>query len=110
MATARNRSNEHRFAQDCDSPPWRTEHDLPTAAWGCWPPTPPPRGKPPPFGGEKKTPSPPTVTHHHGAPNTTCPPRRAFVASDARRRGQVCIVEGAKTITFGAELPTPAML
>ncbi|WP_265658051.1 hypothetical protein, partial [Verminephrobacter eiseniae] len=51
-----------------------------------------------------------TVTHHHGAPNTTCPPRRAFVASDARRRGQVCIVEGAKTITFGAELPTPAML
>ncbi|MCW5230172.1 hypothetical protein D5046_02085 [Verminephrobacter eiseniae] len=36
--------------------------------------------------------------------------QKAFVASDARRRGQVCIVEGAKTIAFGAELPTPAML
>ncbi|MCW5260592.1 hypothetical protein D5045_10285 [Verminephrobacter eiseniae] len=51
-----------------------------------------------------------TVIHDDAAPNTTCPPRRAFVASDARRRGQVCIVEGAKTIAFGAELPTPAML
>jgi len=51
-----------------------------------------------------------TVIHDDAAPNTTCPPRRAFVASDAHRRGQVCIVEGAKTIAFGAELPTPAML
>ncbi|WP_157048639.1 hypothetical protein [Verminephrobacter eiseniae] len=41
-----------------------------------------------------------TVIHDDAALNTTCPPRRAFVASDARRRGQVCIVEGAKTIAF----------
>lgn len=51
-------------------------------------------------------------TVHPGdrAPNTTCPPRRAFVASDARRRGQVCRVEDRKTIAFGAVLTTPAML
>lgn len=51
-----------------------------------------------------------TVIHDDAASNTTCPPRRAFVASDARRRGQVCIGEVTNTIAFGAELPTPAML
>src|SRR6218665_98311 len=68
MATARNRSNEHRFAQDCDSPPWRTEHDLPTAAWRT-----------------REGPLPP-ATHPPPSP------------------------QRAKTITFGAELPPPAML
>jgi hypothetical protein len=51
-----------------------------------------------------------TVPPGDRAPNTTCPPRRAFVASDARRRGQVCRVEERKTIAFGGVLTTPAML
>ena len=51
-----------------------------------------------------------TVIYDVAAPNTTCPPRRAFVASDARRRGQVCRVEERKTIAFGGVLTTPAML
>lgn len=50
-----------------------------------------------------------TVSHGTSAPNTTCPPRRAFVASDARRRGQVCIVAGMGIIAFGGVLTTPAM-
>ena len=44
------------------------------------------------------------------APNTACPPRRAFVASDARRRGQAYAVERQILIAFGAALSTPAML
>ena len=51
-----------------------------------------------------------TVIYDVAAPNTTCPPRRAFVASDARRRGQVCIVAGMSIIAFGGVLTTPAML
>lgn len=51
-----------------------------------------------------------TVIHGDAAPNTTCPPRRAFVASDARHRGQVCIVARMSTIAFGGVLTTPAML
>ena len=51
-----------------------------------------------------------TVACDDTAPNTTCPPRRAFVASDARRRGQVCIVAGMSIIAFGGVLTTPAML
>jgi hypothetical protein len=50
-----------------------------------------------------------TVTCDDPAPNTTCPPRRAFVASDARRRGQVCLAVGTNTIAFGGVLTTPAM-
>jgi hypothetical protein len=42
--------------------------------------------------------------------NTTCPPRRAFVASDARRRGQVCSERLQPKTAFGAKLPTPAIL
>lgn len=51
-----------------------------------------------------------TVTCHDPAPNTTCPPRRAFVASDARRRGQVCIVVRTNIVAFGGVLTTSAML
>ena len=51
-----------------------------------------------------------TVIYDVAAPNTTCPPRRAFVASDARRRGQVCIVVRTNIIAFGGVLTTPAML
>jgi hypothetical protein len=51
-----------------------------------------------------------TVVYDDAAPNTTCPPRRAFVASDARRRGQVCLAVGTNTIAFGGVLTTPAML
>ena len=51
-----------------------------------------------------------TVTCGDRAPNTTCPPRRAFVASDARRRGQAYCVERQILIAFGAALTTPAML
>jgi hypothetical protein len=51
-----------------------------------------------------------TVACDDTAPNTTCPPRRAFVASDARRRGQVCLVDEETLIAFGGMLPTPAML
>jgi hypothetical protein len=51
-----------------------------------------------------------TVIYDDAAPNTTCPPRRAFVASDARRRGQVCIVVRTNTFAFGDVLTTPAML
>jgi hypothetical protein len=45
-----------------------------------------------------------------GASNTACPPRRAFVASDARRRGQACDNTRRSQSAFGAALPTPAML
>ncbi|MBE7417375.1 MAG: hypothetical protein HS128_06380 [Ideonella sp.] len=41
--------------------------------------------------------------------NTACPPRRSFVASDARRRGQACLVTDPTTTAFGAALPTPAI-
>jgi hypothetical protein len=51
-----------------------------------------------------------SVACHDCAPNTTCPPRRSFVASDARRRGQVCIAPGTNTIAFGGVLTTPAIL
>jgi len=44
------------------------------------------------------------------APNTAFPPRRSFVASDARRRGQACIINAPTATAFGAALPTPAML
>lgn len=50
-----------------------------------------------------------TVIYGAAAQNTTCPPRRAFVASDARRRGQVCIVVRTNIIAFGGVLTTPAM-
>ena len=42
--------------------------------------------------------------------NTACPPRRPFVASDARHRGQACLVSRPTMTAFGAALPTPAML
>ena len=42
--------------------------------------------------------------------NTACPPRRSFVAGDARRRGQACLVNALTTTAFGAALTTPAML
>jgi len=51
-----------------------------------------------------------TVVYDDAAQNTTCPPRRAFVASDARRRGQVCIALRTNIIAFGGVLTTPAML
>jgi hypothetical protein len=51
-----------------------------------------------------------TVIYDDAALNTTCPPRRAFVASDARHRGQVCLAVGTNTIAFGGVLTTPAML
>jgi hypothetical protein len=50
-----------------------------------------------------------TVTCGDRAPNTTCPPRRAFVASDARRRGQVGVVVTTNIIAFGGVLATPAI-
>jgi hypothetical protein len=50
------------------------------------------------------------VVYDDAAPNTTCPPRRAFVASDACRRGQVCLAVGTNTIAFGGVLTTSAML
>jgi hypothetical protein len=50
-------------------------------------------------------------SHASVAPsNTACPPRRSFVASDARRRGQACLVTQSTTTAFGAALTTPAML
>ena len=42
------------------------------------------------------------VTHPAG--------RSAFVASDARRRGQACDAERPILFAFGAALTTPAML
>jgi hypothetical protein len=42
--------------------------------------------------------------------NTACPRRRAFVASDARRRGQAFAVDMQHLTAFGAALTTPAML
>src|SRR6218665_1795928 len=97
MATARNRSNEHRFAQDCDSPPWRTEHDLPTAAWGRAPRPPPPRATPPTSGREKTQPPhpagppPPAVDksaslrEQKPSPSApSCPPRRCSPAWTTR--------------------------
>lgn len=42
--------------------------------------------------------------------DTACPPRRSFVAGDARRRGQACLVNAPTTTAFGAALSTPAML
>jgi len=51
-----------------------------------------------------------TVTCNARAPKTTCPPRRAFVASDARRRGQVCVVEETNTTASGGVLSTLATL
>ena len=44
------------------------------------------------------------------ASNTACPPRRSFVAGDARRRGQACLINWPTETAFGAALTTPAML
>ncbi len=44
-----------------------------------------------------------------GGCDTACPPRRAFVAGDARRRGQACLAEPENDLACGDALTTPAL-